>query len=148
MKFVSSPIILVIKNNIKKAAIERNNIKISSGIMAFHLLEIVFILLCILFFLSACTNQVGGEAIFNHINELEKGLDQPNWTELSIQANELKKMYEEDKWKLQLIGDEGEYEDLYKSIGNLIATVKEKDPLSTRMEIATTRTLLEEIYSL
>ncbi|GGJ67822.1 DUF4363 family protein [Virgibacillus salexigens] len=106
------------------------------------------ILLCCLFFLIACTNQVGGETFFNHINEFEKGLDQPNWEDLSIKADELKKMYEKDKWKLQLIGDEGEYEDLNESISNLIATVKEKDTLSTRMEIATTRTLLEDIYSL
>ncbi|WP_339229803.1 DUF4363 family protein [Oceanobacillus sp. FSL K6-2867] len=108
----------------------------------------VIVLLCLLLILSACTNQVGGKEFFNHINELEKGLDQPNWEELSIQANELKKIYKKDKWKLQLIGDEGEYEDLYESINNLIATVKEKDTLSTRMEIATTKSLLEDIYSL
>ncbi|MBY7142580.1 hypothetical protein KFZ56_05700 [Virgibacillus sp. NKC19-3] len=106
------------------------------------------ILLCFLFFLTACTNQIGGEAFFHHINEFEKGLDQPNWEELSAQANELKEMYEKDKWKIQLIGDEGEYEDLYESINNIIATVKERDTLSTRIEIATTRTILEDIYSL
>nr|WP_253288761.1 DUF4363 family protein [Amphibacillus sp. MSJ-3] len=98
--------------------------------------------------LTGCSNQVGGEAFFNHLDEFEKELDQPNWTELSIQADELKEMYEKNKWKLQLIGDEGEYEELYKSISNLIATVKEEDTLSTRMEIATTRALLEGIYSL
>lgn len=106
------------------------------------------VLLSMLLFLTACTNQVGGEVFFNHINELEKGLDQPDWTELSRQADELKKMYEEDKWKLQLLGDEGEYEELYKSINKLIATVREKDPLSTRIEVAIARSLLEDIYSL
>lgn len=105
-------------------------------------------ILCFLLFLTACTSPIGGAAFFDHIDALEKELDQPDWEEISIQAKKLKKMYEKDKWKIQLIGDEGEYEELYKSINNILATVKEKDTLSTRMEIANTRSLLEDIYSL
>ncbi|MFD1335757.1 DUF4363 family protein [Oceanobacillus iheyensis] len=108
----------------------------------------VIVLLCCLLFLTACTSPIGGAAFFDYINALEKGLDEPDWEEISMQAKKLKKMYEKDKWKFQLIGDEGEYEELYKSINNLLATVKEKDTLSTRMEIANTRSLLEDIYSL
>ncbi|MCT1577936.1 DUF4363 family protein [Oceanobacillus kimchii] len=106
------------------------------------------VFLCCLLLLTACTSPVGGTAFFDHIDALEKGLDEPDWEEISIQAKKLKKMYEKDKWKFQLIGDEGEYEELYKSINNLLATVKEKDTLSTRMEIANTRSLLEDLYSL
>src|SRR5699024_6949518 len=99
-------------------------------------------------FLTGCENQVGGDAFFNHLDEFENGLDQQDWDELSIQTNKLKEMYEKNKLKLQLNGDEGEYEELYKSISKLIATDKEEDTLSTRIEIATTSSLLEGIYSL
>ncbi|GAQ17717.1 hypothetical protein OPHB3_1642 [Oceanobacillus picturae] len=106
------------------------------------------LVLCCFLFLTACTNQIGGKPFFEHIDKLEDGLDQPNWEELSIQAKELKKMYEKNKWKIQLLGDEGEYESLNESLNNLLATIKEEDALTTRMELATILTLFEDIYSL
>lgn len=106
------------------------------------------LVLCCFLFLTACTDQIGGKAFFEHIDKLENGLDQPQWEELAIQANELKEMYEKDKWKIQLLGDEGEYESLNESLNNLLATIKEEDTLTTRMELATILTLFEDIYSL
>lgn len=107
------------------------------------------ILLALLFImLSGCSNQVGGEYFFHHIDELEQALDQLNWNKITLQAEELKDIYSENKWKIQLIGDEDEYEGLYQSINNLIAAAKEQDSINLRLELASVKSILEDIYSL
>lgn len=54
-------------------------------------------------------------------------------------------MYLKNSWKKQLLGDEGEYEELHISINILIAAVKEEDPTSARLELATVRSILKDI---
>lgn len=108
-----------------------------------------YILYLLMFlFLSGCTNRVGGEAFFNRLDEIEQALDQGEWNTITQHAEELKHIYSDQKWKIQLLGDEGEYESLYRSINNLIAAIKEKDSVNVRLELATAKSLLEDIYSL
>lgn len=102
----------------------------------------------VILLLSGCSNKVGGDYFFNHIDEMEQALSQPEWTVITQQAEELKYMYKDNKWKLQLIGDEGEYESLDESIGKLIEAIKEEDILNVRMELATIKSYLNGIYSL
>ena len=108
-----------------------------------YLLYLLMILL-----LSACANKMGGEAFFNRLDDMEQALDQEDWNTITQHAEELKRVYSDQKWKLQLLGDEGEYESLYRSINNLIAAIKEKDSVNVRLELATAKSLLEDIYSL
>ncbi|MFD1386477.1 DUF4363 family protein [Oceanobacillus oncorhynchi subsp. oncorhynchi] len=107
---------------------------------------IIFTLLFIV--LSGCENQVGGNYFFDHTDQLEQSLNEPKWDEITTQAEELKNIFKNHKWKIQLIGDEDEYEGLHESINNLIAAAKENDSTSTRLELATVRSFLEDIYSL
>ncbi|GGP09180.1 DUF4363 family protein [Oceanobacillus neutriphilus] len=110
--------------------------------------KIIIIFTLIFIILSGCTNQVGGDHFFNQIDKLEKAIAQPEWSKVTSQAEELKQMFEEDKWKIQLIGDEDEYEGLDESISNLIAAAKEEDSINTRLELATVKSIFEGIYSL
>lgn len=82
------------------------------------------------------------------MDKLEEALDDPEWEQIKVQAIELKEIYEEHKWKLQLLGDEGEYERLKESIQIIIAATKEKDTTNVRLELATARSLVADIYSL
>jgi len=82
------------------------------------------------------------------MDHLENALDNPKWEQITQQANELKKIYKDNKWKLQLLGDEGEYEGLNESINKIIAAAKEKDTTNIRLEMATARSLILDIYSL
>ncbi|TXL64055.1 DUF4363 family protein [Cerasibacillus terrae] len=103
---------------------------------------------CILLILVGCENNVGGHAFFNQINEIENSLEDPNWDKITLQAEELKEMYKKDKWKLQLLGDEEEYETLYESINKLIIAIEEKDRTNIRLELSVIHTHIEDIYSL
>ncbi len=101
----------------------------------------------IILLISGCSKPVGGEVFFNHLDEIEQALNQPEWNMITQYAEDFKKIYEDEQWKLQLLGDEEEYEGLYRSINNLIAAAKEEDSVNLRMELATSRTILEQIFS-
>lgn len=79
---------------------------------------------------------------------MEHSLNQEDWEQLKSQVNELNTLYEENKWKLQLLGDEGEYEGLNESINRLFAAINTEDLTQAKVELATIRSILEEIYSL
>ncbi|TRM11490.1 DUF4363 family protein [Lentibacillus cibarius] len=106
----------------------------------------LFFVLMIL--LSGCTTKIGEDVFITQVDELELALDQQDWNQITHYAEELKTVYQDEKWKIQLIGDEGEYEGLLESINKLIAATKEKDIKNVRMELASTKTLIEDIYSL
>ena len=115
---------------------ERNNVKK------------LLLVTCFLLFLTACENNVGGDAFFDQINAVEEALENPAWDTVTAQAEALKELYKKDKWKLQLLGDEDEYESLYESINKLIVAIEEKDRMSIRMELSVIHTHIEDIYSL
>lgn len=104
--------------------------------------------LLMLFFLSGCNEPIGGKVFFDHLHEMEQAVDEQEWNQIAKQADELKRMYKEEKWKIQLLGDEGEYESLNRSINNLIVVIKEQDSVNVRLELSMIKTLLEDIYSL
>lgn len=108
----------------------------------------IIIGLCFLLIVVGCENNVGGDAFFHQINEIENALEDSNWDEVTHQAEKLKDLYKKDKWKLQLLGDEDEYEGLYESINKLIVATEEKDVVNIRMELSLVHTIIEDIYSL
>lgn len=108
----------------------------------------VYMMLLLIILLSGCAHTLGGDLFFNQIDQLEKSLDQSDWSELKFQANKLKDIYEKKKWKLQLLGDEGEYERLNESIQKMIAAIKEEDSINVRLELTISKTLIKDIYSL
>src|SRR5690606_16474310 len=112
------------------------------------LLKKMMIYICLLLLLTGCENNIGGDAFFHKINEIENALDEPNWDDVVYQAKELKELYKKDKWKLQLLGDEDEYESLHESINKLITATKGKDLTNIKMELTTIHTYIEDIYSL
>ncbi|WP_085524418.1 DUF4363 family protein [Tuberibacillus sp. Marseille-P3662] len=112
------------------------------------MLKRVIFLSFLLITVTGCTNRIGGDIFFNQIDELQYSLNHSEWEQFTNEANELKRLYEEDKWVLQLLGDEGEYEALHENINQLIAATKEKDRTQTRVSLASIRTLLQNIYTM
>lgn len=108
----------------------------------------IILYLCLFLLLAGCEINIGGEAFFYQIEEIEVELKKDNWKEVVVKAYELKELYKKNKWKIQLLGDEDEYESLYESINKLITASQEKDQISSRMELTTIYTHIEDIYSL
>ncbi|MFC0300811.1 DUF4363 family protein [Virgibacillus soli] len=107
-----------------------------------------WVLLCMLVLLVGCSNVTGKKALSAHIDQLEEALNKQDWEPLQDQATELKDLYDKNKWKIQLIGDEGEYEQLDESIDKFIAAIEMRKQTEAKLELATIRSLVQAIYSL
>lgn len=98
--------------------------------------------------LMGCSNLTGKDAFFDEMKKFEVAVEQENWTELENYITKFKDLYDKEKWKVQLLGDEGEYETLEENIDHLIVSIQEKDILETKLTLATIKSLLNFIYSL
>jgi len=109
---------------------------------------LLFVMACIV--LTGCTNYFGKEEVFDHIAVLEESFKEkePYWKKLQTDAEKLKKNYQSNKWKIQLLGDEDEYETLNESINKLIIAIEEKDQTQSKLELAIIKVIAEDIYSL
>lgn len=106
----------------------------------------IFILLAIL--LVGCTNQFGENEFHEKIANLENSLNKEDWDLAKKQMDDLSRYYNHNLWKVQLVGGEGEYKDLYEAISRLTVLIEERDHTLSRMELETIKTLIEHIYSL
>lgn len=104
------------------------------------------LMLLVLIVLSGCST--GGKELKLQMNAIEQQLISEDWEALSPQLNVLVEAYEKNKWKIQLLGDEGEYERLYESINRLRAAIDNNDAESASLELATLKTIVQDIYSL
>lgn len=98
--------------------------------------------------LTGCGHVTGNQDFKQEINHVEQYLLDEDWETLSVQAEHLQRVYKKHQWKVQLIGDEGEYERLHESINRLRAAVDAKEAKDARIELATIKSILEDIYSL
>lgn len=108
--------------------------------------KILYIAMIIL--LSGCAITLDNGSLLDQVNQLEQALDDPNWNEINEKTYQIKSIYEKNKWKIQLLGDEGEYEGLNEGINRVIAATKERDTTNVRLELATVKSLIKDIYSL
>jgi hypothetical protein len=106
----------------------------------------MFILLLIL--LTGCSNHTGKNDFSKKINSMEQALLSPDWIQLKSLGNELEQLYLDNQWKIQLLGDEDEYESLQESINQLLVSIEEKDVTEIKLEMATIKTFIEDIYTL
>lgn len=104
--------------------------------------------LLILILLSGCSSISGENDFSKKINSIEQALTKHDWEQIKSLGNELKQLHTQSEWKIQLMGDEDEYESLKESINQLIVAIEEQDLTETKLEIATIKTYLEDIYSL
>lgn len=99
-------------------------------------------------FLTGCTGLVGGKEFFEKINSLESTLSYEDWKTAKSEVDALDHVYHEKVWKLQLLGDESEYEGMFQSLERIKAAIDQQDATQALVELATIRGILEGIYSL
>lgn len=98
--------------------------------------------------LSGCSAQTGKNDFKQHISKIEQAVKEEDMTVLGTQIDQLLQIYDKNEWKLQLIGDEGEYERLHEAINRMITARKADDLTQLQLELATIKTIIEDIYSL
>lgn len=98
--------------------------------------------------MSGCSAQIGKHDFNQHISKIEQSVKEEDMAALSAQIDQLLQIYDKNEWKLQLIGDEGEYERLHEAINRLITSRKVDDLTQLQLELSTIKTILADIYSL
>ncbi|WP_338787739.1 DUF4363 family protein [Metabacillus sp. FJAT-53654] len=104
-------------------------------------------ILLIAIILLVSTNQFGKDEFNEKIANLEHYLNKEDWVLAKKQMDDLSSYYDKNLWKVQLVGGEAEYKDLYETISRLRILIEEKDRTDSRMELETVKTLIEHIYS-
>lgn len=97
---------------------------------------------------STTTHAKAGGDLHKKINKIEQLIQKKKWKEADKEARTLRKLYQKKEWKIQLIGDEDEYESINEGLDTLQAAVKVKDKVQATTELANLHSLLESVYSL
>jgi len=105
-----------------------------------------FLLIAII--LLVFTNQTGKEEFNEKIAILEQSLNKEDWNLAKKQMEDLSSYYDHNLWKVQLVGGEAEYKDLYETFSRLSILIEEKNRTDSKVELQTVKTLVEHIYSL
>lgn len=107
------------------------------------------LIVCSVFILGAWTPfSSHKQKLESVLTKIDLHIDQFNWNKAKSDTRQFTKIYEKEKWLLQLLGDEGEYEEMNHSINKLKAALQTKDDTEAKMEIANIEAVIEEIFSL
>jgi len=110
--------------------------------------KLLTIILLSIMFVAGCTEPIGGDYFFDNIQSLELELEKEDWQHANLQLKDMKNLYKKNNWKLQLLGDEAEYEGINEAISRLSAAIKSEDSKQALIELATIQAFLVEIYSM
>ncbi|HET7629630.1 MAG TPA: DUF4363 family protein [Bacillales bacterium] len=89
----------------------------------------------------------GKTSLQSQVDSVRQSIEQKNWRRAAHGAHELRQMYDQKEWKLQLLGDESEYEGLQQDIARLQAAVKARDKANAFTELADIEVMISNIYS-
>lgn len=98
--------------------------------------------------LTGCSEWTDEKDFKASVDALEAVLSVEDWQVIEARVDAVKAQYAHSKWKLQLLGDEDEYESLQESIEHLKQAAKSKSKADCEKELTTIRTYLSQIYSL
>jgi hypothetical protein len=70
------------------------------------------------------------------------------WTLANQEVAKLRGMYKKEKWKLQLLGDEEEYEGLDRELDHLASAALDQDKTEAKKSLVHIRAILKAIYSM
>jgi hypothetical protein len=74
-------------------------------------------------------------------------IERNQWDEAVEPTMKLKELYQKNKWKYQLLGDEEEFEHLNLEIDKLRVAVRMKDSSEAQLILATIQSILTDIYT-
>ncbi|GIO25905.1 DUF4363 family protein [Ornithinibacillus bavariensis] len=112
------------------------------------MLKRIFILCSLLLCITACNDPIAGQPFFDRITAMEKSIKEEEWEISKKQWKEFNSHYKDNTWKLQLIGDENEYEGVHESLLRLEAAINQHDSTQALIELANIKAYLEQIYSM
>jgi len=102
--------------------------------------------ICLLMLFGCSSENMDNNPVFQEANEIKTNVDQSNWDHAKQQAESLKKLYKENKWKYQLLSDKNTFNSLEEHIEMLTVSLEEKDKTEAKLHIAMIEHLIKSIY--
>ncbi|WP_157724870.1 DUF4363 family protein [Virgibacillus phasianinus] len=112
--------------------------------MKFTKLPILICLLISLLVLGGCKSE---NVFYEKINDINESVSHSNWKQTKEGVKKLSNMYKEKEWKLQLLGDEAEYEGINVELEVLKESADAKDKTQVKVALGTIRGHLKDIFS-
>ncbi|RKD24973.1 hypothetical protein BEP19_03815 [Ammoniphilus oxalaticus] len=91
--------------------------------------------------------QAKHETIFEQFEQLAQNVEREYWNRAAQDRQKVSVWYKKNKWKLQWLGDEAEYEQIYTDLDQLKSAIEEQDKLQAKMLISSIRATLRQIYN-
>lgn len=111
-------------------------------------IKMKLLLVVAMLFLTGCAEATDENNFKHALESLETALLTEDWSLIEEQVEAIENQYIQSKWKLQLLGDEDEYESLLESVNQLKRATKLKDKADCEKELTSIETYLQQIYSL
>ncbi|WP_018922726.1 DUF4363 family protein [Salsuginibacillus kocurii] len=110
----------------------------------------LIILLFMLSFLTGCELFMTekDDLLFATLGEIREHIEEEEWEEAYAHIEEFQKRYEEQKWKLQLLGGVEDYNEIELQILQFKETIKEEDALESKIGLSQMKHRLTIIYHL
>ncbi len=86
------------------------------------------------------------QQFYKSIEQVDVYIQISQWNNARTAVNQLERTFNRHRWKLQLLGDEGEIEDVHQSIVRIKAAVEDGDRSAARMELALLKQSIQYIY--
>ncbi|MFD2759614.1 DUF4363 family protein [Lentibacillus juripiscarius] len=100
-----------------------------------------------LFIFTGCSDEtIQDLPITQSATEINSLISQSQWTKAQQKSKQVQNIYESNKWKYQLMGDETEYNKLDEAIAKLQVSIKTKDKAEVKRTIATIEHYVQSLY--
>jgi hypothetical protein len=114
-----------------------------------RLIKIIFVAIISMFILSGCSGNKNAVKDFeNSLRNIEIAVmgQTVDWDTANSEVDQLFHLFNKNLWRMQLLGDENEFESLKLDIRQLQAAVKYKDIVETGSKIAAIKSNLHSIF--
>lgn len=106
----------------------------------------IIIITCFFILVGCSDEKIKRLPIYKKSEDITNLVNQSQWEKASDEAKAIADLYKKTKWKLQLLGEELEYNELEQEISKLQISIEEKDKLEAKTNIVLIQDYIRAIY--
>lgn len=109
-------------------------------------LQFIIMTICFLLLIGCSNEKIKSLPIYKKSEEITDLINHSQWEKAGNEAKAISDIYKKNKWKLQLLGEELEYNELEQEISKLQISIEEKDKLESKTNIVLIQDYIRAIY--
>lgn len=109
-------------------------------------LQFLTIIICLFMLVGCSEEKIKNLPMYKKSEEIIDLINQSQWEKAGDEAKIISDLYKKTKWKLQLLGEELEYNELEQEISKLQISIEEKDKREAKTNIVLIQDYIRAIY--